>query len=647
MNLTLIKQKLALPTILLFILLLAAGLRIYHLSYKSISIDEAIGAFYAVESLPRVIILTINDVHPPLFYLIHHFWVGAFGMSEAALRSISVLFALLSILALYKLGELVISRRVGLIAAFLLAISPWHIWISQNARSNSMLLFLILGSIYSFFMVLESGKKKWFAVYACITIVALYTHYFAFMVWLAQNLYVFLSTFARRRIFQNWWHAQIVIFAGYLLWLPFMISQFMTKSRPMYKELSPKFIKNLFDFLNPYAAAQNSWISWIGEALFFLLLIWGIYRLYKETGKAAASRIGNDSPIRLLPAKFLGVFLFVVPLLTMIAAAYFDAPRALPLLEENIGRNDPLVFAETIKPYHLKQLSSLPPAFYLAGIMGFSLLFIMLGSEYLSRKLYAASAKVGEYFSSSKASQNYSFSKLEFLSAHLVLPILFAGILSLKSPYLLIRNMVIAIPSYFLLISVAITSMKRVGVKAAFLIAALLLAGCSLAQFEEWNLKDDWRSAATIAKKSVHEGDIVLLDHLFGKKPFYYYGVQAAKPIKRTEARHFLETVPRDLWLLVSYRSKWSIRDSLDSQFEKVAEWAFPGNTNADDLPTIDGKIHLIHYQRKNGMSSLQAYVAPVNPMTPLGKYPNPVLHEDLSSKSFVRGLGKGKHLSK
>ena len=99
--------------ILFLILLLAAGLRCYHLAYKSISIDEAIGGLYAIEPLHRVLVLTINDVHPPLFYIVHHFWIELFGWTEPALRGISVFFALLSVIALYFLGKLLFNRKVG------------------------------------------------------------------------------------------------------------------------------------------------------------------------------------------------------------------------------------------------------------------------------------------------------------------------------------------------------------------------------------------------------------------------------------------------------------------------------------------------------------------------------------------------------
>ncbi len=639
-----IMRKLSLPKTLLFILALAAALRIYHLSYKSISIDEAIGGFYAMEPLLRVIILSINDVHPPLFYVIHHFWIALFGMSETALRSISVLFALLSVIGLYKLGELVFNRRIGLIAAFLLSISPWHIWISQNARSNSLLLFLIILSIYSFFQLLETRCKKWIAVYACVTTFSIYTHYFAFMIWIAQNLYVVMSAYARRRIFYNWWQAQIAILTCYLFWLPFMISQFITKTRPMYKDLSFKFIKNLFDFLNPYASAQQSWFAWVGEALFFLLLLIGIHRLYRDNGKEAKSRLGVETLRPLIANRVLGVLLLIVPLMTLIAGWYFKIARSLPLLRMHISKNDPIIYADTVKPYHIEQLNSLPLSFYLAGVSGLAILMILIHTEFLSRKAFSLLSKLSSAITKSKMTNNFHFSKLEFLLVHLLLPMIFAGLISLKSPYLLLRNMIIAIPPYFLLVSVAISSLRRLWPRIALFAAALILSVYSLLHFEEWNVKDDWRSAAKVAKENVQPGDTILLDHLFGKKPFYYYGLQTVKPLKRKEAERFLENVTQDLWLLVSYQSEWSARDMLDARFDKAAEWSFPGSTNVDDLPTIDGKIHLIHYRKKSTNPMAQTQNQESSPEKSMNEGENTISGQRLNPKPLANTIA-GKQL--
>jgi len=220
--------------VLSLLLLLAAELRIYHLDYKSLSIDETIGAYYAKEPVPRIFIMTINDVHPPLFYLVHHAWIQVFGETESALRSISILFALVSLIVLYKVTQRLFSSSVALFSVLLLAISPWHIWVSQNARSNSMLLFLVLLSTYCFIRLLQTPSQRWFIFYGIVTLAALLTHYFAFMIWTSQIIFVAATSAALRKSEARWWQTQFAIGLGYSIWLPFMISQFLTKTRPMY-----------------------------------------------------------------------------------------------------------------------------------------------------------------------------------------------------------------------------------------------------------------------------------------------------------------------------------------------------------------------------------------------------------------------------
>ena len=579
---------------ILIITSLAAVLRLYHLGYKSISIDESIGAFYAMDSLKRVFLLTINDVHPPLFYLTHHFWIRLFGSSEIALRSISVFFGLLSVVALYKLGVLLFDKRVGLLAAFLLAISPWHIWISQNARSNSMLLFMVILSIYSFIRMLQTEQKKWFVWYAIITTISLYTHYFAFMVWFVQITYVLFTS--RRQFLENYLKSGIVILAGYMFWLPFMISQFLTKTRPMYKEFSLRFLKDLFDILNPYIAAPNAWAFVIGEFLFLSLFLYGIVLMFRRGEKIAATapQAGESgNPFQNLPVK---AFLLVYSVVLLATGLYASASRLLPLLHATIEQNNPVIYANTVRYYHIDQVHSFRPSFLTASFIAAMLVLVYSRSGWIVEKWSRIVARAGKH---SLQSDQKRYSKPSLLIAHIILPLIFAGIISLKSPYLLLRNMVIAIPAYLILISYSIFAAKRKWLQASLVTTAILLSFVSMSHFERWNTKNDWRDAALIAKSYMRPGDVLLLDHLFGKKPLYYYGVKTVKPLRRKNARKFLNSVDGDLWLLVSYKNEWTVRDSLSPDFVEVEDWTLPGTNNKDDLHPIDGSIHLIHYRRK------------------------------------------------
>ncbi len=580
--------------ILLALVILAAGLRIYHLSYKSISIDEAIGSFYAVEDLERVVILTINDVHPPLFYVVHHFWIKIFGTSEMALRSIAIFFALLSILLLYRLGSIIFNRKIGLIAAFLLSISPWHVWISQNARSNSMLLFLVLLSTYCFYKTIQNGHKKWLVFYTIVTSISLYTHYFSFMVWFAQNLYALSSPYIREHKSKNWWQAQIIIVLLYFLWLPFMISQFITKSRPMYKVFSVHFLENLFDHLNAYAPISKSPLFIAGQILFLFLFLFGIYKIFRTRATIQPSLTNNEEPL-LMKNKTLATLFILATVLFVIIGIYFNYARVMPMLESHIDQNCKVIYASKIKPYHIEQIRSLPYSFFGAAIISYILFILTI----FFSKFVQALSYIGKFLEKTFKTKN-NFSILAFLLVHLILPIIIAALLSIKSPYLLLRNMIIAFPAYLLIISCAIYYLPRLWTKSLVFIAIIFLTVFSFLNFENWEMKNDWRHAALTAKEHIKDGDIILLDHLFGKKPFFYYGLETVKPLKRFKSEKEIKEFQGDIWFLMSYPNKWSAYQLLEENFEKEQVWSFTGSTNQDDMSTIDGKIHLIHFKKKN-----------------------------------------------
>ncbi len=577
------------------LLVLAAALRIYHLAFKSISIDESIGFFYAIDTLPHVIAFTINDVHPPLFYILHHFWIAFFGTSEAAIRSISIFWGLASIWGIYKLGSLLFNRNVGLLAAFLLTISPWHIWLCQNARSNSMLMFLAIANIYSFYQIISTMEKKWYSIYGIITLTAIYTHYFAFMLWFTEGIYVLVNRSVRKKISMSFWRINLGILIGYGLWLPFMISQFITKSRPMYKELSIRFVKDLFDIMNLYVAIPKTWVIFTGEVLFLALFSWGIVRLSRSTSKTedtsvAAEEKGDQIVFNRL-LKFTPILFFLG---SLFAGIYFTMPRSLHILKDYIHNINNEIYASHVLPYHILQLKFLHLSFFLSANVMLLLFIIRIKLVPLMNGVHKVLDKTEKMFNNSGHKPSNG---LTFIAALMIVPPVIAGLFSLKSPYLLLRNMVIIFPLYLIVIAFAIYSIRNLFLRQTVLLGILFFSALSMIHFEEWNTKDDWRSAANITKKEMHKGDIILLDHLFGKKPFYYYGLDTHDPLRQRKAERFLESVHQDIWLLVSYPNKWSAEDLLNQKFIKVREWDFQGTTNPDDWHPKGDKIRLIHYR--------------------------------------------------
>ena len=87
--------------------------------------------------------------------------VAIFGLNELGVRITPVLYGTLTVLVMFFLGRALFeSELVGLISAFLLAISPWHIQLTRASFESSFATFWIVLAIW--FLVKGFSKKKWF-----------------------------------------------------------------------------------------------------------------------------------------------------------------------------------------------------------------------------------------------------------------------------------------------------------------------------------------------------------------------------------------------------------------------------------------------------------------------------------------------------
>jgi 4-amino-4-deoxy-L-arabinose transferase-like glycosyltransferase len=122
--------------------------------------------------------LVADIVHPPLHYLVLHFWMNLFGVGVVQARMVSVIFGALSIGGLYLLANYLFDRRTAAIAALLLAVSEIGIRYSQDARPYAQVLFLVVCSSYLFLRSLRSRRASdwWFFIVSAIPLI--YTHYY-------------------------------------------------------------------------------------------------------------------------------------------------------------------------------------------------------------------------------------------------------------------------------------------------------------------------------------------------------------------------------------------------------------------------------------------------------------------------------------
>lgn len=86
-------------------------------------------------------------------------FVFLFGTSALAIRLLSILSGVGLVWAIYYLGKRLFSQKIGLVAAALLAISPWDISMSRGGYEAHFALFLSVAGVILF---LQAAGKKWF-----------------------------------------------------------------------------------------------------------------------------------------------------------------------------------------------------------------------------------------------------------------------------------------------------------------------------------------------------------------------------------------------------------------------------------------------------------------------------------------------------
>lgn len=140
---------------ILGITMLAAFLRFFQIGAKSLWVDEAFSVWMGWQPAERVLgVVARSDQHPPLYYLLLRTWLRI-GDSPAVARSFSALWGTATVPLVHVLGRRLAGRKAGLAAAILLAVSPFHVALAQEARMYSLLAFLALCSLTCLLLLLS------------------------------------------------------------------------------------------------------------------------------------------------------------------------------------------------------------------------------------------------------------------------------------------------------------------------------------------------------------------------------------------------------------------------------------------------------------------------------------------------------------
>jgi uncharacterized membrane protein len=342
------------------IIVLGIGLRFWQLEVKPLWLDEVITAlittghryrdvpldrFFSLSALDQIFALqpgvscgqitqtlVTESVHPPVFFCLLYQWLNWLQPSVNswiwALRSLPALFGAALIIAIYFLNRIAFSPSAGLMGAALMAVSPFAVYLSQEARHYTLPMLLIVLALTALIQIQREIKNQprshsllWLA-WAGINALGLYVHYFFALAVIAQMMAMagwMIWQKVRLRDWLKFGIATLTIGVSYLPWLPTMISHF---SRPETDWLRP-YDPDWLDRLAPLYQTAIGWVLMLialpveSQPLAIALLsalimtaftLWLIPQIYKGLKSRWQTDLGR-SPLFLIAGFVIGVLI--------------------------------------------------------------------------------------------------------------------------------------------------------------------------------------------------------------------------------------------------------------------------------------------------------------------------------------------------
>jgi hypothetical protein len=273
------------------ILFFALVLRIYNLGFDEVWYDEARSIATAEKTLSVINFYRFFS-YKPLYFLVLKIWIFLGGVSLVYLRMLSVIFAIASVFFIYRLGIVLKDQQLGNISAFLLAISCFHIYHSQQIRYFTFMVMLIIISYYYFFNILVLPQKKFFIYNTLYNILIVLTYPIGILIFFFQAISVifFKMRKLKKRLLYQW-----PTFLTIILWLSFSNKERLIRNtwwipQPNFKSILEAF--QTFTYGGPRYGLDDFWIKfqhplvlYVFSFIFFCFFIFGALNLFKINRK--------------------------------------------------------------------------------------------------------------------------------------------------------------------------------------------------------------------------------------------------------------------------------------------------------------------------------------------------------------------------
>ena len=235
-------------TVFALTMIAAAALYFYRLGAASLGASEAYSAWAAAMPSPLAILHIPVPMDPGkqvFYYILLHYFATIFGFGETSLRTLSAIFAVVTLAILFVLARSMFNDSIAASACVLWAFNPVIMILSRRARMYPMFAAIAL----THFMLLWQVRRRpaWPRTIACgfFGALAIYTHLAGLLLVGAEAAMLLRDFFKGRRDTMAW----VALAIALLLFIPY----------------SPIF------FAQSQALVHGHWLDWMGAGYKFNL----------------------------------------------------------------------------------------------------------------------------------------------------------------------------------------------------------------------------------------------------------------------------------------------------------------------------------------------------------------------------------------
>lgn len=264
----------------------------------------------------------LDMAHPPLFYLLLKPWIYLVGGSMAGLRIFTAAISIAAFVPFLGLGRtLQLRPREIALACALMAVNSYLIVYSYYLRPYSLLLFLTLCSHLCFIKFLRRdhpNNRRARLTFIAVNILLIYTHYFGWLAFAAQYLWV---AFVERSHLRRMTTVAVLVLLSLLPWVGVLV---YTSTRVSYTfldqvswETRPGSHAVLLLLRSFNGGFESAWLTVAGSIAVLLLIV--LTLKYAACGARVKARQDGHTAARPLA---LLAWLTAFPVVFSLAAAY-------------------------------------------------------------------------------------------------------------------------------------------------------------------------------------------------------------------------------------------------------------------------------------------------------------------------------------